>query len=122
MYNFGMPSSLKAWIDQIVRLGRTVFHAPEAEGFPYTGAFADRNLPVVMLSSRGDYDLDPGDQYAHMNHLEPAIKTSLGFVGFKVFHSIAVEHQSDGGELMQASLEHALSATTSLAENLLSTR
>ena len=119
MYNFGMPSSLKAWIDQIVRLNRTVFHTPGVEGFPYTGAFAGRKLPVVVLSSRGDYELNPGGQYAHMNHLEPAIKTSLGFIGFEEFHSIAVEHQSDGGQLLEASLDSALSATTMLAENVL---
>jgi len=28
MYNFSIPSSLKAWIDQIVRLGKTVSYAP----------------------------------------------------------------------------------------------
>lgn len=121
MYNFGMPSSLKAWIDHIVRLERTFFHTPEKTGFPFTGAFADRDVPVVLLSSRGDYGMNPGGEYEHMNHLDPAIKTALGFVGLRDFHSIAIEHQSEGGELFDQSLHNALSATTHLADKLLNT-
>jgi hypothetical protein len=60
--------------------------------------------PPAQVSSRGDHE--------HMNHLHPAIKTALGFVGLHDFHSIAVEHQSQGGELFDRSLRYALSATT----------
>ncbi|MEI7306142.1 FMN-dependent NADH-azoreductase [Pectobacterium atrosepticum] len=122
MYNFGMPSSLKAWIDNIVRLGRTLFYTPDVPGHPFTGAFSERPLPVVLLSSRGDHGMDPGGEYAHMNHLDPAIKTALGFIGINEIHCIAVEHQSEGGDALSHSLKSALSRTTDLANTLLATR
>ncbi|KHN91236.1 NAD(P)H dehydrogenase [Pectobacterium actinidiae] len=122
MYNFGMPSSLKAWIDKIVRLGRTLFYTPDVPGHPFTGAFSERPLPVVLLSSRGDHGMDPGGEYAHMNHLDPAIKTALGFIGINEIHCIAVEHQSEGGDALSHSLKSALSRTTDLADTLLATR
>ncbi|MCA6927608.1 FMN-dependent NADH-azoreductase [Pectobacterium versatile] len=122
MYNFGMPSSLKAWIDNIVRLGQTLFYTPDAAGHPFTGAFSERRLPVVLLSSRGDHGMDPGGEYAYMNHLDPAIKTALGFIGINEVHSIAIEHQSEGGEALSHSLQSALLRTTDLAETLLAAR
>ncbi|ACZ77496.1 MULTISPECIES: FMN-dependent NADH-azoreductase [Dickeya] len=122
MYNFGMPSSLKAWIDNIVRLGRTLFYTPDVPGHPFTGAFSERPLPVVLLSSRGDHGMDPGGEYAHMNHLDPAIKTALGFIGINEIHCIAVEHQSEGGDALSHSLQSALSRTADLANNLLAAR
>ncbi len=121
MYNFGMPSSLKAWIDHIVRLGRTLHYTPEVKDHPFTGAFADRNVPVVVLSSRGDHGMDPGGIYAHMNHLDPAIATALGFIGLHDIRSIAVEHQSQGGEPLAQSVRSSLSATTRLVDDLLRT-
>ncbi len=35
MYNFGVPSGFKAYIDQIVRVGRTFAFEPEDAGEPY---------------------------------------------------------------------------------------
>ena len=29
MYNFGLPSTLKTWIDHVVRVGRTVAYSSE---------------------------------------------------------------------------------------------
>lgn len=47
MYNFGIPSSLKAWIDRIARAGRT---------FKYTENGPEgllKNKQVIIISSRG---------------------------------------------------------------------
>ncbi|WP_035799426.1 FMN-dependent NADH-azoreductase [Kitasatospora mediocidica] len=42
MYNFTIPSSLKAWIDQVVLMGRTAGVTPSAAG-----------TPVTVVASRG---------------------------------------------------------------------
>lgn len=118
MYNFGIPSSFKAWIDHIVRIDYTLHYKPEIKDHPFTGAFTNRNVPVVILSSRGDHDMDAGEAYAHMNHLDPAISTALGFIGLSDIRNIAVEYQSEGGDLFEDSLRKALSATTRLADEL----
>ena len=119
MYNFGMPSNLKAWIDHIVRLGSTLHYMPEAKDHPFIGAFADRNVPVVVLSSRGDHGMNAGGPFAHMNHLDPAIGTALGLIGLREIHSIAVEHQPEGGEPLAQSVRTALTAATRLVDDLL---
>ncbi|MEV7775146.1 NAD(P)H-dependent oxidoreductase [Kitasatospora sp. NPDC086791] len=36
MYNFTIPSSLKAWLDQVILVGRTAGEAPSAKGTPVT--------------------------------------------------------------------------------------
>ncbi|MDP0500604.1 MAG: NAD(P)H-dependent oxidoreductase [Verrucomicrobiota bacterium JB022] len=78
MYNFGLPAALKAWFDQIVRVGRTfAFDATAAE--PYQPLLQDK--PTVALVSVGDGALLPGGELAHLNHLEPHLQTMLAFIG-----------------------------------------
>ncbi|MEU6236095.1 NAD(P)H-dependent oxidoreductase [Kitasatospora sp. NPDC047058] len=36
MYNFTIPSSLKAWLDQVILMGRTAGESPSAAGTPVT--------------------------------------------------------------------------------------
>ncbi|MER7847640.1 NAD(P)H-dependent oxidoreductase [Kitasatospora sp. NPDC096077] len=42
MYNFTIPSTLKAWLDQVILMGRTAGEAPSAKG-----------TPVTVVASRG---------------------------------------------------------------------
>lgn len=107
LYNFGMPAALKAWIDNIVRIGRTVDFDPSRPDDPYVPRLNDRPRQAVILSSRGGHGFGPGGALAHMNHLEPSLKTALGFVGIDRIHSIAIEHQEAGGNLLAASISTA---------------
>ncbi|WP_409423018.1 NAD(P)H-dependent oxidoreductase [Pseudaeromonas sp. ZJS20] len=70
MYNFGMPSQLKSWIDLICRAGIT---------FTYTetgpqGLLTDK--PVLIVTTTGGVHKDQATDLA-LTHL----KTVLGFVG-----------------------------------------
>lgn len=107
LYNFGMPATLKAWVDQVVRLGRTVDYEPNRPEDPFIPLLADRPRHAVILSSRGESGLGPGGPMAHMNHLEPNLTTVLEFIGITRTHQIAVEHQEEGGALLAASIEAA---------------
>lgn len=78
VYNFGMPAQLKAYIDQIVRVGRTFAFDPTLDP-PYQPLL--RNRPLVIVTSAGDGGLFPGGPLAHMNHLEPHLVTAFGFIG-----------------------------------------
>lgn len=107
LYNFGMPAALKAWVDQVVRMGRTVDYDPSTPEDPFTPLLADRPRHAVILSSRGGAGFEPGGELAHMNHLEPSLTTVLEFIGITNVHCIAVENQEEGGDVLAASVAEA---------------
>ena len=73
MYNFSIPSSLKAYIDQIVRIGRT-FSMDENGPKGLIG-----NKKVFILTARGSvYSEGPLASY---DQLVPYMSTVLGFLG-----------------------------------------
>ncbi|MGQ7959024.1 FMN-dependent NADH-azoreductase [Pseudomonas sp. SP16.1] len=118
LYNFGMPAALKAWIDQVVRPGRTVDVDESNPLDPYVPLLADRPRHAVILSARGGIGFDPGGPMAHMNHLEPNLITALGFIGITRVHQIAIEGQEVGGELLATSVAQALSQVDALVAEL----
>ena len=75
MWNFGIPSSLKAWIDHIVRAGRT---------FKYGANGSESLLPagkkVIIVSSRGGVYSD--GPMKSMDYQETYLKAIFGFIGF----------------------------------------
>lgn len=69
MYNWSLPSTLKAWIDHIHVLGTTVpFDTPDQ---PFAGT------PVVVISSRG-LAYGPGDPDEGLDHTVPPLQQVLG--------------------------------------------
>ena len=107
LYNFGMPAALKAWVDQIVRLGRTVGIDETRHPDPYVPMLGDRPRHVVILTARGGIGFGSGGDMAHMNHLEPNLVTALNFIGITRIHQIAIEGQETGGEVLAASVKQA---------------
>lgn len=107
MYNFGMPAQLKAYFDQIIRIGRTFAFNPEAEN-PYTPLLPPR--PVVGILSAGDGALHVGGSLAHLNFLEPHLATVLGFVGLADFTPIRVGYEEYHDERAARSLAAAETA------------
>lgn len=118
LYNFGMPAALKAWIDQIVRTGRTVAFDDSKPLDPYVPLLADRPRHAVILSARGGVGFDAGGAMAHMNHLEPSLITALGFIGITQVHQIAIEGQEVGGELLAESVAQAMNQVDALVTQL----
>ena len=57
MYNFGVPASFKAWIDQIVRIGRSFLFEPEDKQQPYKPLLKDR--PTFIIIATGDAGYEP---------------------------------------------------------------
>lgn len=118
LYNFGMPAALKAWIDQIVRPGKTVDIDTTNPADPYTPLLADRPRHAVILSARGGVGFGPGGELEALNHLEPALITALGFIGITEVHQIAIEGQEIGGELLANSVASAESQIDALVHTL----
>ncbi|MAG67852.1 MAG: NAD(P)H dehydrogenase [Pseudomonadales bacterium] len=118
MYNFGMPAALKAWIDQVVRPGKTVDIDTSNPADPYTPLLADRPRHAVILSARGGVGFGPGGELEALNHLEPALITALGFMGITQIHQIAIEGQEVGGEVLASSVAQANAAVDALVQQL----
>jgi FMN-dependent NADH-azoreductase len=80
MYNFGAPSSLKAYFDQIARAGHTFRYTEKGP----VGMLEDR--PVYVVATRGgQYRDTPND------HQVPYIKQFLGFIGLEDLRFIYAE-------------------------------
>lgn len=118
MYNFGVPAGFKAYIDNIVRVGRTFGFDRSRQGLPYWPMLTDKHKQLVVLSARGDYGYAPGERMAQANHVEPHIRTVFGYLGIEDVHSIAVEYDEFGDERLQASLDHAERRIKALVKKL----
>src|ERR1700686_4943791 len=89
MYNLTVSAPLKAWIDQIVRVGRTVLYsASGSEGVL-------KGKKVVVLTSRGGA-FPPGTPIAQYDHQEPYLRHILGFIGLTDVSFIHAENQKPG--------------------------
>ncbi|MBF0674854.1 NAD(P)H-dependent oxidoreductase [Pseudomonas sp.] len=117
-YNFGMPAQLKAWVDQVVRLNRTVGIDETRLPDPYLPLLGDRPRHAVILTARGGIGFGPGGEMAHMNHLEPNLVTALNFIGITRIHQIAIEGQETGGEVLAASVTQAQQQVDALVAEL----
>lgn len=99
MYNWTIPSNLKAWLDQALILGRTLPYVPGAG--PLTGRPA-----TVVLAYGGDYGA--GSPNCDMDHCGPYLRTVLGKVlGYQVeliiaSHTVLPYTTDDVGELEKA--------------------
>lgn len=99
MYNFAIPAALKAWIDQIVRAGRTFDPAT------YTGLLTGKR--AVVITACGGAGYGSGGTMAALNHVDPYLRTILGFIGIMEVEFIHVENLSGGDEVRQSSLAQA---------------
>lgn len=74
MHNFGIPSVLKLWIDQVVRGGRTFAYGESGAKGLLQGKKA-----TIVIASGGVYEV--GTPAGAMNFVEPYLKAILGFIG-----------------------------------------
>jgi FMN-dependent NADH-azoreductase len=89
MYNFGIPSQLKVWFEQIIRVGRTFDFAREDEAHPYRPLLAAK--PVVVVTSAGAAGYGPGGRNAAVDFLKPQLHTMLDLIGLPDATWIRVE-------------------------------
>jgi FMN-dependent NADH-azoreductase len=118
MYNYGMPSALKAWFDQVIRVGRTFSFDLARGDCPIAPTMAGKRL--IVLSARGEFGFMPGGPRERSNQLDPHIATCAPFLGVAggAIHTIAVEYQEFGDERHARSLAEAEAKTCALAAEL----
>src|SRR3989338_6497224 len=96
MYNFAIPSTLKAWLDHVLRAGVT---------FKYT-----ETGPQCLLTGKRAFVLTArGGIYAggNMDHQEPYLRQALAFIGIHDVSFIHAEGLNLGSEFMEKGLNQA---------------
>lgn len=104
MYNFGLPSQLKAYFDQIIRVNRSFSFDVEGEN-PYQPLLDDK--PITVIVSVGDGDLLPGGPMVELNFLEPHLTTMLGFIGLHSVEFVRVGYEEFQDGRLKSALEFA---------------
>ncbi|WP_194813897.1 FMN-dependent NADH-azoreductase [Nocardia sp. XZ_19_385] len=105
MYNFGIPAMLKAYIDQIVRVGRTFSFDPELAD-PYAPLLPPGKRAFFIVST-GDSGYQPDGPLAGLNQVEPYLRTVFGFIGIEDLQFVYVGNDEFGGERLSESLAAA---------------
>jgi FMN-dependent NADH-azoreductase len=107
MYNFTIPSQLKAWIDRILVAGKTFKYGDKgAEGL------AGSKRVIVAISRGGFYGADMPT--AAGEHLETYLRWVFGFIGVTNLEFIAADGIMMGPELREKAVAGALQAATDL--------
>jgi FMN-dependent NADH-azoreductase len=107
MYNFGIPSQLKAWIDCLAAPGKT---------FNYTATGVDGlagGKKLIIASSRGGF-YTASSPMASMDHQETFLTSFFGFIGITDIAFVRAEGVNIGSEQRQRALESALAEVTAL--------
>jgi FMN-dependent NADH-azoreductase len=99
MNNFTVPSSLKAWIDHIVRIRRTFRSTPEGK----IGLLRDR--PVIVVSAHGGYcgAAPPGQP----DFLTPYLDAIFHTIGIDTVEFVRLEGLARGPEALARALDAA---------------
>ncbi len=107
MYNFTLPTQLKAWLDRILIAGKTFrYTADGPEGL------AGGKRVIVALARGGIYDA--GSPAAALEHLETYLRGVFNFIGIEA-EFVAADGLNISAEQRERSVKQALGETVRLA-------
>jgi FMN-dependent NADH-azoreductase len=101
MYNFSIPSTLKAWIDHVARRGRTFRYTEKGP----EGLLANKKV-FVLVARGGVYS--KGAPHAAFDFQEPYLRTVLGFLGMTDVTFVHFEGLAMGPDAANANRSKAL--------------
>lgn len=119
MYNYGMPTALKAWFDQVIRVNQTFTFDLSRGDYPLEPVF--RNKVLIVLTSCGEFGFAPGQVRADRDHLVPHIKTCAPYLGVNVkqdFYHVGIEYQEFNDSRHDQSKQEAYQAVASLVRDI----
>ena len=100
LYNFSIPTQLKAWIDRLAQPGRTFRYTEKGPEGLATGK------TVIVASTRGGvYSTSEGGQA--MEHQESYLKVVLGFFGITDVRIVRAESLAMGDDAKAAAMSDA---------------
>ena len=96
IYNFTVPAALKAWIDQIARIGHTFSY----EDGNFTGLLNARQ--AIAICAYGAEGYLEGQPFAAANFLQPYLQFLLGFLGIDTVNFVSVQGTTDPDVVIDA--------------------
>ena len=108
MYNFAVPSALKSWIDQVVRINRTFSY----DGKNFTGLVKARRVVVVAAFGAGGY----GGAIATAGFVTPYLKFLFGFLGVSDITVIPAEATTADAATVASNIDRAKTDILKLVE------
>jgi FMN-dependent NADH-azoreductase len=108
MYNWSIPASLKAWLDQVMRLGLTFRYGDAG----VVGLLNDKPA-LVVLSRGGSYD---APERAAVDMQKPYLENVLKVMGLSATYAV-MEGSLMGDEPREANLSKARAQITEVATN-----
>jgi FMN-dependent NADH-azoreductase len=108
MYNLGVPSQLKAWIDRISVAGKTFRYGEHGP----VGLCGGKKL--VIASSRGGV-YSAGSPAANFDHQETYLKAAFGLLGITDITFIRAEGVAMGPQARSEAIASAKKETAALA-------
>ncbi|MRX70504.1 FMN-dependent NADH-azoreductase [Flavobacterium resistens] len=114
MYNWTITSSLKAYIDQVLRVNETWKLNTEDLSNPYIGLL--KNKTLFLLTSRGAQGYEKGEYNEHMNFQTPYLKMVFNIIGITDIQEITVDGEVYGPEAIELAIEKSNAKVTSLIE------
>ena len=110
MYNFSVPSQLKAWIDRVVVANKSFQYGKD--GRPE--GLLPKGKKLIIASSRGN-QYTPGTPAAPLEHHESYLTGVLGFIGLTDVSIVRAEGLAFGPDAHQAALAKARETIAALA-------
>lgn len=104
MHNFSIPAALKAWIDLIVRAGRTFSYGDTGP----KGLIPAEKLVLAIVSRGGTYGESSPTVAADFQ--VPYLRHMLNFVGLKNLVVVDVDKQAFGADAARQSVDDAIEA------------
>lgn len=118
MYNYGMPATLKAWFDQVIRVDKTFSFDLKRGDFPLKPILSGKTL--ILLTSTGEFGFMDGGIRSHMNHLIPHITTCAFYLGVdeRDIHHVGIEYQEFRDDRHKESIDDAHKEISRLVDRL----
>ncbi|MGJ4928308.1 FMN-dependent NADH-azoreductase [Bradyrhizobium sp. HKCCYLS2038] len=108
MYNFGVPSQLKAWIDRLAVPGKTFVYGEKGP------VGLCKGKKVIIASARGGI-FSVGSPIAALDHQETYLQAFFGFLGISDISFVRAEGVAMGPEARAKAIEAAKAQALALA-------
>ena len=116
MYNYSIPSTLKAYLDQVLRVHETFELDRNNLADPYIGLLKEKKL--FLLLSRGNSGYEKGGYNEHVNFQTTYLRAALKMMGIVDVHEIGIHGELAGGANHTAAIDNSHLEIERIVESL----